>query len=534
MPERLGQSFKAALEDLNGQAQEKQSLCIYDYGKRKDFRMLWDLKEDPEDCEKPPEQGPIIILWDGQIWEEEPNEELLLPHLTPMDWALAFSINNPDADISIHIVDLTGKEDDGRWAMQMRHQLLVEMPWVKLYAPLIPEKVRVRQGYNPIIAPPCFDGASLVLLEDRSDVGQDQELPRETSPEEASEGNQHPEPSKKPTKPPSLFERLWLWVSRREHVESGPIVPEPSSNDSSASSEETNEENQHPELSGETPKSEDSSGLRLNLSGETLKDAKTSDDRNRLIKLAKQWGAWLTRSDDHHDVNNVIGPRILACQENDSSSALLDAFHKRLSWCALIKEGAYQKTVTNWERGSNEFEPFSIFVVDDHLKQGWGKFVCSLLGFEECNVECANDSRFVELVGNERVKIYGSSGPEPLIDLLKEAKFDKRDFSKQIDYSNQVTPEIVLLDLRLYASTDLDRELAKKLLCVINNLPRNGSGLAWDEIDLREIKEIEKWCRENRAILRQRKWHCCFYLGCSQWHSLSHQSFCSHRPDRRG
>ena len=133
------------------------------------------------------------------------------------------------------------------------------------------------------------------------------------------------------------------------------------------------------------------------------------------------------------------------------------------------------------------------------MKQGWGKFVCSLLGFEECNVECANDSRFVELVGNERVKIYGSSGPEPLIDVLKEAKFDKRDFSKQIDCSNQVTPEIVLLDLRLYASTDLDRELAKKLLCVINNLPRNGSGLAWDEIDPREIKEIEKWCRGEQS-----------------------------------
>ena len=344
MPERLGQSFKEVLKDLN--KQDEQSLCIYDYGKRSDFRVLWNLRnpKGPEDCEKPPEQGPIIILWDGQIWEEEPNEELLLPHLTPMDWALAFSINNPDADISIHIVDLTGKEDDGQWAMQMRHQLLVEMPWVKLYAPLIPEKVRVRQGYNPIIAPVCFDGASLVLLEDRSDVGQDQELPRETLPEEAIEGNQHPEPSKKPTKPPSLFERLWLWISRREHIESSPIVPEPASNDSSTSSEETNEENQS-ESSREKSKSEDSSGLRLNLSGETLKDAKTSDDRNRLIKLAKQWGASLTWSDDHHDVNNVIGPRILACQKSDSSSDMLGAFCKRLSWCDLIKEDEYKEVV---------------------------------------------------------------------------------------------------------------------------------------------------------------------------------------------
>ena len=110
----------------------------------------------------------IVIVWDedGGDWDEDgddraPSEsdewtELLKPHLTPMDWALAFSIKIlaqdkvPEcADVAIHIVDLTGR-DHTTWSMRMRHQLLAEMPWVTLYAPLIPEGA-YRSGYRPIL-----------------------------------------------------------------------------------------------------------------------------------------------------------------------------------------------------------------------------------------------------------------------------------------------------------------------------------------------------------------------------------------------
>lgn len=110
----------------------------------------------------------IVIVWDedGGDWDEDgddraPSEfdewtELLKPHLTPMDWALAFSIKIlaqdkvPEcADVAIHIVDLTGR-DHTTWSMRMRHQLLAEMPWVTLYAPLIP-KGAYRSGYRPIL-----------------------------------------------------------------------------------------------------------------------------------------------------------------------------------------------------------------------------------------------------------------------------------------------------------------------------------------------------------------------------------------------
>ena len=424
MSERLGQSFtkvlKKVLENETMQEQdgksgpEERSIIIYDYGTEKNFKILWDLHK----SEKLPEKGHIIIVWDGKMWNNEPKDRLLLPHLTPMDWALAFSIKKLEAEISIHIVDLTGGEHYEEWAMRMRYQLLAEMPWVKLYAPLIPEKSGIRQGYNPIIAPACFDDDSLVLLEDRSDVSQCQELSGETSPEEASEGNQHPEPSKKPTKPPSVLKRWWdRWdFSTRIRRDSPIVTPEPASSDSRASSEETTEENLHQsEPSGETPKSEDSSGLRLNLSGETLKGAKTSARRNRLIYLAKQWSASLTQSDDHHDVNNVIGPRILAGQESDPSSDLLGAFCKRLSWCDLIK--LEEKGVPQWQgkKKWKEYKPVSIFVIDDYLEQGWGEFVCGLLG-EEYNTEFVDvgRSKFVPLNGQKKEKvvhIYGCTGP---------------------------------------------------------------------------------------------------------------------------
>ena len=99
----------------------------------------------------------IIIVWDGRALSKSVERtEPLEPHLTPMDWVLAFSINAlaqdevPEcADVAIHIIDLTGR-DHTAWSMRMRHQLLAEMPWVTLHAPLIPNGP-YRSGYRPVL-----------------------------------------------------------------------------------------------------------------------------------------------------------------------------------------------------------------------------------------------------------------------------------------------------------------------------------------------------------------------------------------------
>ena len=138
----LGQSFKDALNTIA--EAEDASIEIYDYCDECDLQNLWALSEPQH----------IIIVWDGRKNEIKQ---------TPMRWALDFSIkmldSNPKADISISIVDLTGEKHDQECGMRMRQELLAEMPWVKLYVPLVPEnsgeKVWFREGYIRLLGDPC-------------------------------------------------------------------------------------------------------------------------------------------------------------------------------------------------------------------------------------------------------------------------------------------------------------------------------------------------------------------------------------------
>lgn len=498
----LGVSFKAVLESIIG---EKEQISIYDYCGNDDFKKLWALGNSNFDHIH---KRHIIIVWDGRGWSDERNENLLSPYLTPMDWALAFSIETLhcerklEASVSIHIVDLTGEDHDKeskKWAMQMRHQLLVEMPWVKLYASLIPEKdgksVRIRHGYNPIVASASFHGDSPALLEEISDVIQCPELSEERLKcEEISGGDQQP---KLPKEPPSteimknpISSKLLGWL-RSGHAESTSKL---ANGDPTDLPEETNEEM---ESSEETPQSKDSSGLCLNLSGETLKDAKISDSRDRLIKLARQWGAFLTQSNDHHDVNNVIGPGLWG--KKSRPDGMLGAFHTRLSWCDFNLEvrgddidDTGKKSLERLEKENLFDKPLSVLIIDDHLMEGWGEFVCKFLKIEFELQHCCN-SRFKKIGGKNSMNIYGCTGPDPLIQFLQNAKckskFGHRDFSQQImPNGDEISPEIILLDLRL---PDPSKENIKRLL---KCLPDQTRGLSWDSINSEEIDSIKDWC----------------------------------------
>ena len=163
----IGSIFAHALRTaLNGQER------VFDYGDQDTFVGLWTSGESrcPEAFGEGDElaaRKPIVIVWDGRaLSAPDKGCQLLEPHLTPMDWALAFSINALAQDeapwcagVSIHIVDLTGR-DHASWSMRMRHQLLAEMPWVTLHAPLIPNAA-YRKGYAPIL-----DGPNALLIQD--------------------------------------------------------------------------------------------------------------------------------------------------------------------------------------------------------------------------------------------------------------------------------------------------------------------------------------------------------------------------------
>jgi len=166
----LGILYKAALTNIFD-----QKACVFDYGQADDFKALWGNSDDgnPEIMNQFHERANrIVLVWDGRTegateGEAELRARRLAPHLTPLDWALAFSIklmrdqaektentekSTAPTSLGIHIIDLTGETHQDSWAMRMRYQLLAEMPWVTLHGPLIPKTPgSYRKGYQEII-----------------------------------------------------------------------------------------------------------------------------------------------------------------------------------------------------------------------------------------------------------------------------------------------------------------------------------------------------------------------------------------------
>ncbi len=114
--------------------------AVYDYCK--DFGDFWsDAIPLPKVVSQAiaSEKKALIIVWDDQPLDNGPAK--LGPHLTPLDWALAFSTRalKQGLDVepfSIHIIDLTSTRFENSFAMQMAASICDAMPWVKLYAPL--------------------------------------------------------------------------------------------------------------------------------------------------------------------------------------------------------------------------------------------------------------------------------------------------------------------------------------------------------------------------------------------------------------
>ena len=150
----IGEIFKKALKAKVG-----TRAAVFDYGDKDTFSGLWEISDNgvPE-VFKEQDQGrnrSIIIVWDGRPLDDDDGSGDLPSHLTPLDWALAFSVQALargipcGTNITAHIVDLTS-QDHVEWSMGiMRHALLAAMPWVTLHSPLILDAA-YRSGYAPI------------------------------------------------------------------------------------------------------------------------------------------------------------------------------------------------------------------------------------------------------------------------------------------------------------------------------------------------------------------------------------------------
>jgi hypothetical protein len=218
---------------------------------------------------------------------------------------------------------------------------------------------------------------------------------------------------------------------------------------------------------------------------------------NRLDKLNQAWLAWVVQSNDHHDVNNIIGPDILG-NTDDKCQGLPGAFLRRLAWSGHNLEEADEWKSWGALGASNSLfgKPLSVFVVDDQLQQGWGRFVCRLFGNEKISNEKFETDKFVQLNSTQKIKIFGCLGSNPLITFLQnKAISDRRDFHVQISQEQNPSPELILLDLRLYAKITEAQQQAQLLLEIIEKqIKVCGNKLAWPEIAKEELEHIKSWC----------------------------------------
>jgi len=393
------------IEKLKNTAQQ---YAVYDYSN--DFDKFWQAKSTGNGSNQFPEvisevgqssHYVLIIVWDSL--PQEDGTAKLGPHLTPLDWALAFStkmLRPPGKDekkkinflpFCIHIVDLTSTQFENVFAMQMAASICEAMPWVKIYAPL----PRGRRAYeNPFPV----------------------------------EGLQ----------------------------------------------------------TGDWPKAET-----------MLSNTIGSRSLYQMESLNKAWQAWVVQSRDHHDVNNIIGPDILAKKGSPRRDGLPAAFLTRLGWTGydLVQAADWESWKISEAIPKLFNRTLSVLVIDDQLQQGWGRFVCRLFDAEKDYIEnsAVESSEFIKLNRNNKiVNIWGCLGSQPLITFLTEkATFNTRDYTQQVIEVGKQRPEVILLDLRLYSRLEEARDKARKLCEFI--LDRVVAPLAWREIDHEEIRNILKW-----------------------------------------
>lgn len=414
----LGGLFKGVLEKAVGSA------VVFDYGNSADFGQLWDAGNGtPAVLSELNGKRAVIIVWDGRTWNEnDDKEKLLAPHLTPLDWALAFSIKvlgdtktTNRSNFHIHIVDLTGKAHD-KWAMRMRYQLLAEMPWVTLHAPLIPKKgnseASYRQGYRPILE----DGGLLIS---------------------------------------------------------------------------------------------ENSAWQLNKKGITLAAGSNQGRGKDLVGLARQWAASLTQSHDHHDLNNVVGPRIVLSRLDSAivplaSTTPSGGFYARLEWMGLLPgkiEGGYQPPPLK--------TPLDVLAIDDEiddeLDNDWGGVLQRLLGLSPVPPSQEEASVIRLITNGAGVSLYGCKNPEALLASLgireggaaiDETLYRSRTFDSPLRKEKEGVqrPWLLVLDLHLFSGQQQKGELgwfqtlrkaAEKFV--------NSNGLAWPGFLGEEIGHLNTW-----------------------------------------
>jgi hypothetical protein len=219
--------------------------------------------------------------------------------------------------------------------------------------------------------------------------------------------------------------------------------------------------------------------------------------QDELRRLTQSWQGSIQRSDDHHDLNNLVAPALLSTEYAEGSDdAALRAFARKCHWIGAIPAdrpdyGLMAEAVKAALAALPERGTVRVTMVDDMAQRGWGALVQEWLGAPQA------------------VPFETHTSPRPLEEVLNclgAEDFRRRDYSRSVWQAQAAEPvdEVIIWDLRLFGNGDATsletrRGQERGFYCqLVQAIRRCGlidsSDLAWPGFTSEEIDEVEKWC----------------------------------------
>lgn len=254
----------------------------------------------------------------------------------------------------------------------------------------------------------------------------------------------------------------------------------------------------------------------------TATPAEGNGDFGDIAIFAKRWKSALVEADSrstHHDLNNAMGPILLAASIADGSLSkqvvdVANTDNEKRSRAAMLRA---MQWVVKTEANSSPFKPIRleterelrILLLDDQAADGWLPVLSHYLGLTQVPanipVRASAQSGFKQYAiangdGGAQVSLWYATSPDSILTLLNgKAKSVKQEvarlrFTEDVpSENNEDFDELMLLDLRLFGGDDPDRigKEEKYLEKVANALQMaTGSKPSWaDKIGKEDFRE---------------------------------------------
>jgi hypothetical protein len=513
----LFEEYKEKLASLSQNNGNQNLVKVYSY--RNHFEELWKFLS--------PTKPILLVVWDGIPDRESDDEVDTEKHITPIDWAVGFSLHIKNSslesypELKILILDEKINRNPNSISLKFVYQSpdknVISMPWIRIFS-LGQNNVLDRYLENfysdTEASPNSHNGFS---RETGMSDGRDEEDKEPTSILSAQEEAVHE----------SYFFGLNIDTIYRNIIRlvdsllgSVEEVEPPFTGD------DKTPEPSHDSRETQTPVSETEI-----CNVPVIPSMKDVLEKNCDLDSTKNlWAASLTSPEAgyHHALANLVGPLLLMdgagmdlhvtaiqrlmCsigllpEKDENKEALLTGKNPWINW----DEPEWQWRLKELRKSSNKLK---LILIDDMFKSGWGETLCRAVGInynKTLNKDDGKDSlvRISECQAgeDEKVIVKAASSAGWIISKLNGMTNTDNRFEFSLD--DGVGQEILFLDLRLYPgnlSSEIEN-LFKPLLTLAEkfkegqnkNLPWNGFTVGDKEGEKGELERIREWIENPR------------------------------------